>query len=162
MAGGVRYLLPYAAVGVRPMIAPQAEPDGHPSPHRGKTRLAALIYGLCAGPAAWLIEQVVNATLGQEACFPGTEPLATPAIANVHGIHVAVLGIALLVSTSGAMIALGAWRATRAERAGGAHDLLSVGEGRSRFMALAGLLTSIGFIVGTLFTAPAVVFVSSC
>lgn len=141
-----------------------ADPDcaGHPSPHRGKTRLAALLYGLVAAPLAWALGQVVNATVAQEACFPGTEPLATPAIADLRGIHVAVLVAALLVSASAAMIALGAWRATRDEQAGGHHALLSIGEGRSRFMALAGLVTSVGFFIGTLFSVPAVLLVPGC
>ncbi|WP_372783493.1 hypothetical protein [Phenylobacterium sp.] len=104
----------------------------------------------------------MNATLAQEACSPGTEPLATPAIANLHSIHVVVLVVSLLVSASAAMIALGAWRATRNEQAGGPHALLSIGEGRSRFMALAGLLTSAGFFIGTLFSIPAVLFVPAC
>jgi hypothetical protein len=143
------------------MTAPEAD-RAHPSPHRGKTGMAALLYGLVAAPAAWVVGELVNATLAQEACFPGTEPLATPAIANLHGIHVVVLVISLLVSASAALVALGAWRATRNEQAGGPHALLSIGEGRSRFMALAGLMTSAGFLVGTLFSVPAVLFVPSC
>jgi hypothetical protein len=144
------------------MTTPQSGPVDHPSPHRAETGLAALLYGLVAGPAAWVVEQLVNATLAQEACFPGTERLATPTIANLHILHAAVLVVAILVSASGAIIALGAWRATKGEQAGGSHTLLSIGEGRSRFMALSGLLTSLGFIVGALFSVPALIFVPAC
>lgn len=144
------------------MTEPQADRADHPSPHRGRTGLAALLYGLVAAPVAWAVGQLVNATLAQEACFPGTEPLAAPAIANLHGVNVVVLVVSLLVSASAALVALGAWRATRDEQAGGPHTLLSIGEGRSRFMAFAGLLTSAGFILGTLFSVPALVFVQAC
>jgi hypothetical protein len=144
------------------MTTPQADRASHPSPHRAKSVLAALLYGLVAAPVAWVAGELVNATLAQEACFPGTEPLATPAIAYLHGIHVVVLVVSLLVSASAAMVARGAWRATRNEQAGGPHALLSIGEGRSRFMALAGLTTSAGFFVGTLFSVPAVLFVPAC
>jgi hypothetical protein len=144
------------------MTEPQTSQAGHPSPHRAKSGLAALLYGLIAAPAAWVVGEIVDAGLAQEACFPGTEPLATPAFANLHTIHIVVLVISLLVSASAAMVALGAWRATRNERAGGPHALLSIGEGRSRFMALAGVLTSVGFFVGTLFSVPAVLLVPSC
>jgi len=144
------------------MSAQQADRPDHPSPHRAKTGLAALLYGLVGAPAAWAVGQMVSATLAQEACFPGTEPLAIPAIANLHRLHLVVLVISLLVSTSAALVALGAWRATRHEQAGGAYALLSIGEGRSRFMALAGMMTSVGFFVGTLFSFPALLLVPSC
>jgi hypothetical protein len=111
---------------------------------------------------AWGISQVVNSALAQEACFPGTEPLATPAFGGVHVMQAVILLAALLVGSSAAFVALGAWRSTRAEHSGDQHALLSVGEGRSRFMAFAGLLTSVGFVVASLFSAPALFLVSSC
>ena len=145
-----------------PMAAPEAERAEHPSPHRTKTGVASLLYGLIAAPATWVVGELVNATLAQEACFPGTEPLAAPAFANLHTTHIVVLVVTLLDSGSAALVALGAWRATRNEQAGGSQALLSIGEGRSRFMALAGLLTSCGFIIGTLFSVPAILFVPFC
>ncbi|MGA0600841.1 hypothetical protein ACO2Q3_09075 [Caulobacter sp. KR2-114] len=144
------------------MTAFDLEKPVHPSPHRSKTGLAALLFGLCAGPVAWGVGEVVNVTLAQEACLPGTEPLGLPTIANVHGFQLGVMALSLLISASAAMIALQAWRATRGEHEGGTHTLLAIGEGRSRFMALAGVLTSIGFAVATLFSLPAIQFVSAC
>jgi len=142
------------------MIAP-TQPV-HPSPHRAKTSLAALLYGLCAAPVAWCTGELVNATLAQEACFPGTEPLQLPTITNLHGLQFAVMALSLLISASAAWVALQAWRATRFEHDGGPHTLLAIGEGRSRFMALAGILTSVGFGVATLFSWPAIQFVGFC
>jgi hypothetical protein len=144
------------------MKSPQPDLASHPSPDRARTGLAALLYGLVAAPVAWGVGELVNAGLAQEACFPGTEPLAAPAFTNLHSLHVVVLVISLAVSASAAIIALGAWRATWSEQPGDPHALLSIGEGRSRFMALAGLLTSAGFFVGTLFSVPAVLLVPSC
>lgn len=134
----------------------------HPSPHRGKTRLLSLLYGLIAAPLAWLVSQIADAALAQEACSPGTEPLTTPAFHGLHAIQAAVLMAALVISASAAWVALSAWRSTRGEQSGDQHALLSVGEGRSRFMALAGLLTSAGFGLGTIFSLPALLFVVSC
>jgi hypothetical protein len=136
--------------------------DSHPSPHRAKTGLAPLLYGLTAAPLAWVASQFANAALAQEACFPGTEPLVAPAFAGVHVFHAAVLFAALLVSLSAALIAFRAWRLSGGERAGGAGALLDVGEGRTRFMAFAGLLTSLGFAVATLFSLPALFLVPAC
>ena len=136
--------------------------DGHPSPHRGKIGLASLFYGLVAAPAAWVVSQIANSTLGQEACFPGTEPLAEPAFGGVHAIQAVIMLAALLVSASAAAVAFRTWRSTRGEQAGDQHALLSIGEGRSRFMAFAGLLTSLGFLVASLFSAPALILIESC
>lgn len=136
--------------------------DSHPSPHRARTGLTALIYGLTAAPVAWGAAQVLNAALAQEACFPGTEPLSAPAFAHPHLIQGVVLAASLAISASGGLCALRAWSATRNEQSGGSPALLSIGEGRSRFMALSGLLTSAGFFIGTLFSVPAILFVPSC
>lgn len=139
-----------------------AQPHEHPSPHRGQIRLFALTYGLIAAPLAWVTSQIANSTLGQEACFPGTQPLTVPAFGGVHVVQAIILLTALLVSASAFWIALRAWGSTRHERTGDQHVLLSIGEGRSRFMAFAGVLTSVGFLVASLFSAPALILVPAC
>ena|SRR6478672_6198592 len=144
------------------MANTRTELAAHPSPHRTRIGVSALLYGLVAAPMAWVVSQIVNSALAQEACFPGTEPLAVPAFGGVHAIQAAVLLAALVICASAAWVALAAWRTTRGEQSGDQHALLSIGEGRSRFMALAGALTSIGFIVASLFSAPALVLVGSC
>lgn len=144
------------------MTAPQADRANHPSPHQADTGLAALLYGLVAAPAAWAIGQLINAGLAQEACIPGTEPLTFPALAHLHLIQASVLVGSLLIGASAAITALGAWKATPNEQAGDHHAMLSIGEVRSRFMAFAGLLTSAGFIVGDLFSIPALIFIPTC
>lgn len=139
-----------------------ANRQDHPSPHRGNVGLFSLFYGLIAAPFAWASSQIANSTVGQEACFPGTEPLAAPAFAGAHAIQVMILVVALLVSASAAFVALRTWRSTRNEQSGDQHALLSIGEGRSRFMAFAGLLTSAGFFVASLFSAPALILIVGC
>lgn len=144
------------------MTTANSAADTHPSPHRARTSLTRLLYGLIAAPMAWVISQVASSTLAQEACFPKTEPLASPAFDGAHLLQFALLGAAFVISASGAWVAYTSWRQTRQEAEGDTHLMLSAGEGRSRFMALAGLLTSVGFLVGVLFSIPAVMFVPAC
>ncbi|MBS0331496.1 MAG: hypothetical protein JSS35_01890 [Proteobacteria bacterium] len=144
------------------MSEARLDPNAHPSPRRGKVGLARLLYGLMAGPLAWALSQMANGAVGQEACFPGVEPLAAPAFGGAHAIQAVILAVALLVSGSGALVSWVAWRATRDEQAGDQHALLAVGEGRSRFMAFAGLLTSVGFVLASIFSIPAMLFVPAC
>ena len=144
------------------MTTSHSAADTHPSPHRTKTSLARLLYGLVAAPMSWAAGQLASSALAQEACFPKTEPLASPAFAGAHLLQFALLGAALVISASGAWIAYVSWRRTQQEAEGDAHMTLTAGEGRSRFMAVAGLLSSLGFTLGTLFSAPAILFVPAC
>ena len=45
---------------------------------------------------------------------------------------------------------------------GSNQPLLEIGEGRARFMAMAGMLTSASFLVAILFGVPAIVFGPLC
>ena len=135
---------------------------GHPSPHRHRVALSTLIFGLTSGPAAWSVAWMVSVTLAQEACYPGTIPLATPAFGGVHGVLVAVNGIACVVTMAGGIVAYRSWLKTRTEHPGRGPRLLEIGEGRARFMAMAGVLTSAGFLVAILFGIPAIVFGPLC
>lgn len=124
--------------------------------------MCALVYGLVAAPCAWFSAQLVSAGVAQQACFPQYAPLAAPAFPGSHLMAGLALTAALAVCASGAWTAFVAGRRTHGEHAGHREALLDIGEGRSRFMALAGLLTSIGFLIGVLFSLPAVVLIPAC
>lgn len=142
-------------------MAPTKE-DAHPSPHRHAIGLASLLYGLIAAPMAWIVSQIACSVLAQQACFPRTEPLADPAFSGVHAAAAGVMAGAIAVGASAAFVAFRNWRKTEHEPAGDPRSLLEVGEGRSRFMAFAGLLGSLGFVLATLFSIPAVLLVPAC
>lgn len=143
------------------MVATGA-PENHPSARRRETSLPVLLYGLIAAPCAWITAQVFCSGLASRACHPKYEPLATPAFLGASAAHAAALFLAVLICCSGAILAYRAWKRTQGEHRGGSQTLLEVGEGRSRFMALAGLLTSLGFLLATLFSIPAAMFVPLC
>ena len=72
----------------------------HPSAHRARIGHLALLYGLVAAPVAWIVSQIVNSTLAQEACFPGTEPLRAPTFDGVHAIQAALPSLKAAPSAS--------------------------------------------------------------
>jgi hypothetical protein len=135
---------------------------GHPSPHGHRVRLGALIFGLCGGPVAWSVAWIVSVVLAQEACYPGTTPLSEPAFGGVQAALVLLNGIACVVTIASGIVAHRTWIATREEHPGSGQTLLEIGEGRARFMAMAGMLTSAGFLVAILFGVPAIVFGPLC
>jgi len=150
--------------------APPAE-AGHPAPERAHVRTAVLWFGLFGGPAAWSIQTLVNLPLASHACYPQLFPLDAPATGGLRGIVFVVSILALLVSAAAAVSAWRAWRLTRHEHqqsSGKANEhrteaaALETGEGRTRFMALAGLLTSMTFLLVSLVHLSTVFLVSPC
>ena len=129
--------------------------SGHPAPARGTVRTGALWFGLFGGPLAWSVQTLVNLPVASHGCFPRLQPLAYP-VTSVRGIAFAVSLFALVVNIAAAFVAFRAWARTRGEHHGAAgkgsrHSpetaALETGEGRTRFMALAGVLTSITFLL---------------
>ena len=148
-----------------------ASAAGHPAPERGSASLAALWFGLLGGPAAWSILTLVNLPLASHACFPRLYPLAAPVTGGLRGMAAAVGIAAIAVCVAALVVSWGAWRRTRGEHQQGsgrgrAHDpgsaLLETGEGRTRFMALAGVLTSILFLLASAAHLAAIFLVSPC
>ena len=142
-----------------------AKPHEHPAPHRGRVSIVASLASLIAGPAAWITQLVVGYGLSSLACFPhdvalrqsppqgwSTEPMILGGISGV-GFGIAILG---------GILALIHWRRTRGERGGGATQALEIGEGRTRFMAVCGMMSSFGFALAILFDTPAILAVPAC
>jgi hypothetical protein len=69
------------------------------------------------------------------------------------GIAVAILG---------GLVSFRNWRLTFYEAPGSVHHLLDRGEGRTRFLAMFGILTSFLFALGLLFATAAVFLVPLC
>ncbi len=148
-----------------------AASSGHPAPARRTVSLAALWFGLAGGPAAWSIQTLVNLPVASHGCFPRLEPLDQPAIGNVSGIVFAVSVFAILVCLAAVAVAVRSWSRTRGEQheatgSGRQHApaaaLAETGEGRTRFMALCGVLTSLAFLILIAVHAASIFIVSPC
>lgn len=125
----------------------------HPSPHRARIGAAALLFGLAIGPAAWALQQMLGYGLSSHTCYPSDAPTgATPVGWSAALTSITVSGLVfLLLAIAGIAIALHAWRATREEKGGARNALPEVGEGRSRFLALSGVLAGSLFCFAILF-----------
>jgi hypothetical protein len=144
---------------------------GHPAPERGRVSVRALMFGVFGAPAAWSVQTLVDLALTSHACFPHLEPLAEPTLGGLRGVVFAVSIAALVVSVAATVVAWQAWSRTRHERQqssgrGREHTrgsaAVETGEGRTRFMALAGLLTSGTFVVASITHLASVFLVSPC
>jgi hypothetical protein len=142
----------------------------HPAPSRARIALPALWFGLFGGPVAWSIQTLVNLPVASHGCYPTLSPLEAP-ITGVRGIAFFVSLLALAVCVAAAVVAFRGWVRLRGEHQEGsgrarehtpAAALAETGEGRTRFMALCGVLTSLTFLVVSLVHTAAIFLVSPC
>lgn len=133
----------------------RARAEEHPAPERHRVPPFVLWFGLLGAPAAWSVQTLVNLPISSHACFPRSFPLDTPATGALRGILFVVSIAAIVVGVGALLAAARGWSLTRAEHQsragkGSRHDegtaLAETGEGRTRFMAAAGVLTSLTFL----------------
>lgn len=123
---------------------------GHPSPHRHKVSVILLLASCAAGPAAWIGQMLLNYVLAGYACAPlGVIVHAPqPPWTMVTPLMILVQAAAVLLAVLGTVSSWRMWRSTRHEAGGGgAGEMMQAGEGRTRFIAVGGLLMGLGFLV---------------
>jgi len=139
-----------------------ARDTAHPAPHRDLVPGWLIGFGLFAGPAAWSVQSLLDVALAGYACYPKDEPLAAPLWSGLPTALASANVVAIVVCVLGGIAAWVAYRKSGAERPGSAHHLLESGDGRTRFLALAGVLTSVLFIVAVVFETFEVFMVTPC
>ncbi|MFI4965212.1 MAG: hypothetical protein ACHP9T_07565 [Caulobacterales bacterium] len=146
------------------MSQPIAPPVGHPAPHRHRVAIPAQLAGLAVGPFAWAIQLEVGYALTSYACHPGQIELSAlaPGWGWTRPAGLVVNLIALLVCLAAGALTLRAWRATRDEAAGPPRHLIEAGEGRTRFLAACGALTSFGFAFAIAFDTVMILGAPAC
>lgn len=134
----------------------------HPAPHRDRVGLTALSFGIVAAPLAWSVQQLFSTALAGYACYPHADPRSVPLWSGLPAVLLAITAAAFALALSGGGVAWNAWRRTRSERPGSAHQLMETGDGRTRFMAMCGMLTSTLFVIALAFGATALYVAPLC
>ena len=127
---------------------------GHPAPARARVSWLIVAFGLVVAPSAWLVQLNASVVLGSKQC--GGEPAVWRLAIVAVGIAAAVLALAALAS------AANAWTRTRAEGPGDHHAALTSGHGRTRFLALSGIIFSCMFLIAVIFALFVPWMVSAC
>lgn len=136
--------------------------QAHPAPHRARVGAVATWFAILAGPLAWSAQLLVNSTIAAHGCYPHDMPLAGSIWGNARSV---MAGVEIVALAFCALAGLGGWRnwlRTRDEKQGSAHHLLEAGDGRTRFMAMVGLMTSVLFLVAVAFAAFNLAAVPAC
>lgn len=137
-------------------------PPGHPSPQAQRLSVLSLMTALIGAPLAWSLQISAGYAAAAYACYPRRDALAAPVLPHLH-LALSLLSVgAMLIAVLSGLLAWRNWRLTRGEVEGDHHVLLEQGEGRSRFMSLCALISSIGFGLALLLTSTVLFLVAPC
>lgn len=125
----------------------------HPSPQRERVDHRALFAALAAGPAAWIVQLVASYAAVGVACTARRTVAAASAAAFAGEPTLLIAGnlVCLAIVVAGGIFCRIAWNRVAGEKAGGPEAALNVGDGRTRFIAVCGMLSSVGFALAVLF-----------
>ncbi|HEY4276043.1 MAG TPA: hypothetical protein VGM68_11195 [Rhizomicrobium sp.] len=121
-----------------------------PAPETREPRFLWLLFGCTAAPLFWLGQMMLGYGVTAYVCYPGGHPVS---LASGGPLFVALLlmdAIALTACAAGAAVSWRAWRRLRP------------GEGRNRFLALWGVMSSLWFFAAILFNVFASIMVPAC
>lgn len=130
----------------------------HPAPARHRVGLIALMFGIVGAPLGWTLQLLAGTALSGHQCYPRYFPLAVPLWTGTGWVLMTMTVLGLVLAVIAGVVSWRNWGRTRDEKPGPAHG----GEGRTRFMALSGLLSSGLFIIAIVFTVAAIALVPLC
>ena len=136
----------------------------HPAPKGDELSPRMIAFLLYTGPLAWFAQLCIGMMLTSWPCFPGMERLGSP-LKGYEWTRPAALLILLLcalLATVSGIVGFRKLQAVKEEREGGHHELIEVGHGRTRFVALWGTILGFSFTVATLVTLVAFTMVPRC
>ena len=138
--------------------------DHHPAPRRDRLSPWTASLLLYTGPVAWLVQIGVGEAMTSWPCFASAErrTIAMPGYGWMWIGAIAVLVLCALAASVAGWLAGNKFRDVREERKGGQDELVSVGCGRTRFVALWGIYLGLGFALATLVTLVAFILVPPC
>jgi hypothetical protein len=119
----------------------------------------AQLFGVAAGPAGWIAQLVVNYGVSSYLCFPGDAPRAAAPPAGEHAVLLAVSLACLALALLGLWVSLTGLKRGPATIAKGA---LATAPGRSRFLAMCGVLSASAFAIGIAFDIPSTLALRLC
>ena len=133
--------------------APSTAPP--PAATRRPAGLGALFFGMIAAPIMWLGHLWLSYSISSELCFPGPEPLSLrldPSVPQtLRPLLIAFDAAALVISALAGLVAWRSWMASRGEGQDWVTDAFGIGVGRSRFLAVWGMLSSAIFFGALVF-----------
>ena len=134
-----------------------------PAPYRGTVTLGELAFGVAGGPLAWAVQLNVGFALASWPCFPGDHRMQE----QLYGYGwswPALIAIMFAATFIGLLALWVSWRSF--QKAGaeppGVHGHVEPQTGRTRFLALWGVIFGGGFALASLVMGIAYLTVPRC
>jgi len=136
----------------------------HPAPQRERVSAFSSAFGLLGGPLAWFVHLCAGYGLASWSCFPKDQRGVAPLVgASWSGpVMVALLIAGVVIASASFLVAWRNFNKTRGEGEGEQGHVSEVGVGRTRFIALWGMLLGGGFAVATLLDVAAFLVLPRC
>jgi hypothetical protein len=134
----------------------------HPSPHRHRISFAALMFGMMAAPFFWLGQLMLGYGVSAAACYGSDHPTTIASATALRSALIMFDTIAIIAAIAGGIVSYMSWRGVRNEKEGSPRQALEIGDGRARFMALWGIMSSLWFLGAIVFSTIASVMVPLC
>lgn len=135
---------------------------GHPAAQRHMASPLLLLFAMLAGPAGWMLQLLVGFAVTSYLCVASVN---LPDTDWLLPVLTSFTVIGLVLAAAGLSIAWALLSRTANEiggHAGGSGDVLDIGEGRTRFMAMGGIFISLVSLVATLASTFSLFLVPLC
>ena len=143
------------------MNAP-ADQSGHPAPHRDKVAVPWLLADLALPSSAWTLQLIFAYGLSSNACPLTPNSTETSGGGGEATVLIALQLVCLVAAVASGVMSLRHWRRVRGEKQDSEHSHLTLGEGRTRFLAMAGMLSAGIFAVAITFNLLEPILIPSC
>jgi hypothetical protein len=143
---------------------PQNGVQQQPAPQASRVKLHESFFALFGGPLAWYVQLCVGYALASKPCFWGGDRLVAPppALHWTWAAMILAMAAAVAVALLSLLISWRAYQRTHTKVPGDVRHLIEVGSGRTRFLALWGMLLGGAFALATTFTAVAFLTLPRC
>jgi len=117
----------------------------HPAPQRHVLPPRQSFFAVFGGPLAWFLQLNADFALASNPCFINNERSIVPHLSPdwTWRAMIVIAVAALAVALAATLVAWRAYRLTK-EESSGDHDLMEIGAGRTRFLALWGICLGAG------------------
>lgn len=134
----------------------------HPAPHRDKVSVPWLFAGLAIPPAAWILETLAGFVVSSNACPLTPGPTSQIGFSGETTVLIVLQVVSLSVAIASGLMSWQHWRRVRHEKDDSEHSHLTLGEGRTRFVALGGMLTAGTFAIAIVFNLLEPILIPLC
>ena len=129
------------------------------APETRSVKFITLLFGACTAPLFWLGQIGLGYGVSAFSCYPGDHPVSSQTN-MLFDMLMVFDAVAILAVACGGLVSWQAWTAVAGSQSH--RHVLHTGEGRDRFLAIWGLLSSLWFFFAVLFNTIASILVPPC